>query len=84
MMFIQPIAGYLGSSFGGHSTSFWGFENFLIGQLKIKCWMNYSPPFTNGEEFLLAALIVLHITATVVHIVRREWEVLERMLPGRS
>ncbi len=79
-MFVQPVSGYLSSSFSGYKTRFWG--------IPLPDWGWKSPElnefFTEIHEIssvLLVALIVCHILAVIVHVKRGEVHILQRMTP---
>lgn len=81
LMFLQPVSGYLSSSFSGYSTRFWGvplpdwgWKNEALNQL-----------FTGihvASSITLLALIVLHIIGALQHGLQREESVMLRMWPG--
>ncbi|MHC8441293.1 MAG: cytochrome b [Candidatus Eutrophobiaceae bacterium] len=79
--FIMPISGYLSSSFGGHSSAFWG--------LKIPDWAMENSAL---DEFFatihaysgitLSVLIAIHICAIIAHARNKSGEgIMYRMLP---
>ncbi len=82
MMFVQPITGYISSSFSGYKTKFWG--------MPLPHWGWKSPElnelFTEIHEisaFCLIGLIVLHIAGVIYHIHKKQPELLQRMWFGR-
>jgi cytochrome b561 len=82
LFFLQPISGYISSSFSGHSTKYfgiplpqWGWHDAALNQL-----------FTDVHvlsSFCLIALIVAHLTGALSHGMQRDDQVLERMMPWR-
>lgn len=82
-MFVQPISGYLSSSFSGYKTKIWG--------VPLPYWGWKSPElneFFNAvhtiSSVVLLSLIVLHLCGVVVHIYQGEMSVLRRMMPTRK
>ena len=80
MMVVQPVSGYISSSFSGYKTKFWG--------LALPHWGWKSPElnelFTNIHgisSLVLLFLIVLHLLGASVHLYRGEFSLLSRMLP---
>jgi len=82
MMFLQPVSGYISSSFSGYSTKIWGiplpdwgWKDEALNQL-----------FTDihvASSIALLTLIVLHILGAIHHGINREDSVLRRMLPTK-
>jgi cytochrome b561 len=78
MMFIQPVTGYISSSFSGYKTKFWGVPLPHWG------WKNpeLNELFTEIHEisaFCLIALLILHIAGVVYHLHRKETDLFKRM-----
>jgi cytochrome b561 len=78
MMFIQPVTGYISSSFSGYKTKFWGVPLPHWG------WKNpeLNELFTEMHEIsaiCLVILIVLHIGGVAYHLHRKETEIFKRM-----
>ena len=78
MMFIQPVSGYISSSFSGYKTKFWG--------IPLPHWGWKSPElnelFTSIHEIsaiCLAVLLSLHIAGVIYHIKNKENELFKRM-----
>lgn len=79
LLLLQPLSGYLSSSFSGYKTRFWG--------IPLPHWGWKSPPlnelFTdihNTLSVVLLILIVVHVGAIILH----AWQgqgVMGRMLP---
>ena len=81
-MVLQPLSGYISSSFAGYPTRFWG-----IG---LPQWADKDPVmnelFTRVHfscSVALAVLIGLHISGGLAHLWGGHVNVLRRMLPGR-
>ena len=79
-LFVQPVSGYLSSSFSGHKTAWfgialpqWGWKSDAINAV------------FNGmhvtSAFILAALIALHVLAALKHLLVDRDGVFQRMLP---
>lgn len=83
LMFLQPVSGYISSSFSGYKTRFWGYP--------LPHWGWKSPElnelFTEIHEIssmLLLGFIVLHIVGAVSHMAHSEQAIIYRMLPGKD
>ena len=79
-MFIQPISGYVSSSFSGYKTRFWG--------VPLPHWGWKAPElnelFTEIHEFFsicLLVLIVIHLLGAGLHIWNRQYSIIKRMSP---
>ncbi len=83
-MFLQPISGYLSTSFSGYKTKWWG--------IPLPHWGWKDPPlnelFTDihvASSVFLIALILLHVSAALVHLLVERDGVFQRMWPwGRT
>ena len=78
LMFLQPVSGYISSSFSGYKTKFWG--------IPLPHWGWKSPTlndiFTEIHEisaFCLILLLVLHLAGFTFHMVRKEYQIFRRM-----
>ena len=83
LMFVQPVSGYISSSFSGHSTRFWGiplpdwgWEDQALNELFTSIHV--------ASSMALLSLIILHILGALHHGWAREDAVLRRMLPIKS
>lgn len=81
LLFIQPITGYISSSFSGYKTKFWG--------IPLPHWGWKDPDlnqlFTTIHEisaFCLIALLILHIAGVIYHLHKKETELFKRMWFG--
>lgn len=81
MLFLQPISGYISSSFSGYKTKFWG--------IPLPHWgwkdQDLNHLFTEIHEicaFILISLLVLHIAGVVHHLMKKEMHILKRMWFG--
>lgn len=77
---VQPLTGYLSSSFSGYDTRFFG--------VPLPSWGYANPPlnqfFTDlhvAGSVLLAALVGVHVIGTIVHLLQPGERMLRRMLP---
>ena len=82
-MFIQPVSGYISSSFSGYKTKIWG--------LPLPHWGWKSPVlneiFTDihvASSVILVCLIVIHLCGVLVHVYQGEASILRRMIPGKN
>jgi cytochrome b561 len=78
LMFIQPVSGYISSSFSGYKTKFWGIPLPHWG------WKNkeLNELFTEIHEisaFCLITLLILHIAGVIYHLHRKETDLIKRM-----
>ena len=78
LMFIQPVSGYISSSFSGYKTEFWG--------IPLPQWGWKAPVlnelFTEIHEisaFCLISLLVLHISGVVYHLHKKQTDLIKRM-----
>ena len=81
-MIIQPLSGYISSSFSGYKTKIWG--------VALPHWGWKSPAlnelFTDihvASSVVLLCLVILHLSGVAVHIYEGDKQVLRRMLPGK-
>lgn len=82
-MFVQPISGYISSSFSGYKTKIWG--------IALPHW-GWKEPYLNElftnvhaiSSVVLLSLIVVHLLGVVVHMYKGEGNVLRRMMPGKK
>ncbi len=80
LIFLQPVTGYLSSSFSGYTTSFFG--------LPLPHW-GWKEPFLNelfsdiheASALTLAVLIGLHALAALSHAMKPGDRLFRRMLP---
>lgn len=82
LMVVQPLSGYLSSSFSGYKTRFWG--------VPLPHWGWHDPVvnqlFTDihvASSVALLCLIALHVAGALVHALTPGQNVLWRMLPVR-
>lgn len=81
LMFLQPVSGYLSSSFSGYSTRFWGIP------LPDWGWNDHALNglFTDihvASSILLLSLIAVHVIGALHHGFTRTEGVILRMIPG--
>jgi len=78
LMFIQPVSGYISSSFSGYKTQLWG--------VPLPHW-GWEDPDLNKlftlihdiSAICLVALILLHIAGVIYHVSKKQNEVFRRM-----
>ena len=82
VLIAMPISGYLFSAFKGHSTSY--FDLFFVPEPPANAYLANVAVWFHAVtgQWLVYALIVLHLGATAWHVAVRRDRVLERMLPA--
>jgi cytochrome b561 len=83
VMVLQPLSGYISSSFSGYPTRVWG--------IVLPQWADKNPElnqlFTDVHEVIsmvLCALILLHLCGALWHFIGKHPSVLPRMWPARQ
>jgi len=78
MMFIQPVSGYISSSFTSYKTKFWG--------IPLPRWSSKNPElnelFSQIHEVSAICLVILlfiHISGVAYHVKKNETELFRRM-----
>lgn len=80
ILIIMPVSGYVMSSTGGHSVSFFGLFDFpALPQDKPISKLADAIHLTT--QWAVYTLIALHLLATTWHVAVRRDGILERMLP---
>lgn len=81
LLFLQPITGYISSSFSGYKTKFWG--------IPLPHWgwkdKDLNHLFTEIHEicaFILIALLLVHIAGAFQHVIKKETGMFKRMWFG--
>ncbi len=82
-MIIQPLSGYISSSFSGYKTKIWG--------VPLPHW-GWKSPELNGiftdihvaSSIALLCLVTLHLSGIVVHIYEGDRHILRRMIPDKQ
>src|SRR6266852_9672568 len=83
LFLVMPLSGYLNAAFAGHAVSFFGVvtipplvaENARLSQAAIAVHL--------AGQFLVYALVGLHVGAALMHRFVRRNRILDRMLPVR-
>lgn len=82
-MIIQPLSGYISSSFSGYKTKIWG--------VALPHWGWKSPSlnelFTDihvASSVALLCLVIMHLGGVVVHVYEGDKQILRRMIPGKE
>ncbi len=82
LLLLQPLTGYLSSSFSGYSTKFFG--------LPLPDWGHHNPPlnefFTElhvAGSIALLVLVALHLAGVLSHLLAPGERMVRRMLPWR-
>jgi cytochrome b561 len=80
LLFLQPLSGYLSSSFSGYKTSFfgiplphWGWKDLVLNELFTALHVVSS--------ITLLLLIIAHTLGALLHALTPEDHVFRRMLP---
>lgn len=79
-MFIQPISGYLSSSFSGYKTRYFGIPLPHWGW-KDETLNTFFNTIHVLDSYLLLTLVVIHIAAALRHLLVLRDRVFQRMLP---
>ena len=83
LFLVMPLSGYLNAAFAGHAVSFFGVvtipplvaENARLSQAAIAVHL--------AGQFLVYALVGVHVAAALLHRFVRRNRILDRMLPVR-
>src|SRR5712691_569750 len=83
LFLVMPLSGYLNAAFAGHAVSFFGLvaipplvaENARLSQAAIAVHL--------AGQFLIYALVGVHVAAALMHRFVRRNRILDRMLPVR-
>ncbi len=83
LLLVMPLSGYLNAAAAGHKVSFFGLvaippllaENARLSQAAIAVHL--------AGQFLVYALVAIHVAAALMHRIVRRNGILERMLPLR-
>ncbi len=80
----MPLSGYLLSSAGGHAITYFGI--FSVPTLpKSKAWEDAAMSLHVATgQWLVYALILLHLAATAFHVVAHRDGIIDRMLPPQD
>jgi cytochrome b561 len=80
----MPITGYFGSSFGGHATVLFNLIPTPLLTPKDKGLSGLFIQLHNAGQWVVYALILLHLTAVAFHLIWGRDGVLGRMLPPNA
>lgn len=80
LMFVQPVSGYLSSSFSGYKTRYFGIPLPHWGW-KDEALNNFFNTIHVVDSYLLFTLVTLHVLAALRHLLIRRDRVFQRMLP---
>ena len=83
MFLVMPLSGYLNAAAAGHSVSFFGLfaipplvpEDPLLSQIAVAAHQ--------AGQFVVYALVAIHVAAALFHAAVRRNRILDRMLPLR-
>ncbi len=80
VMFLQPVTGYISSSFSGYKTKFWGIPLPHWGWKEPELNDLFTTIHASSSYLLiLIVLIILHILGVLFHIVKKQNELFRRM-----
>ncbi len=82
-MFLQPVSGYISSSFSGYKTKFWGYPLPQWGW-KDQVLNEFFTGIHVASSIALICFISLHILGAISHIIRTDQAMMQRMLPGEG
>jgi len=82
MLVVQPLTGYLSTSFSGYKTNFWGIPLPSWGW-KAPALNQFFTDLHGISAATLFTLVVLHVCGALAHLVTGHVNVLPRMLPLR-
>jgi cytochrome b561 len=84
LFLVMPISGYVNAAAAGHAVSFFGLVS-LPPLLQESPWVSQIAAAVHlAAQFLVYALVAMHVAAALMHRLRRRHPILERMLPPRS
>ena len=83
LFLVMPLSGYLNAAAAGHSVSFFGLARIppLVPESQILSQAANAVHLTG--QFLIYALVGVHVAAALMHAIVRRNGILERMLPLR-
>lgn len=80
-IFAIIVVGWSMSAFGGHQTHFWGLFNVTLPLPENKSLEAIGGTIHLSLAWLIAALLLLHISAAFFHHFHKKDNILKRMLP---
>ena len=84
VLFAMPISGYLLSAGGGHPVSYFGLFEIPSVVPPSKDLARAGLTVHLVGQWAVYAFVLLHVAATVWHVVQRKDGVLDRMLPEQT
>ena len=81
MLFLQPLSGYISSSFSGYKTKLWGVPLPHWGW-KDKELNNFFTEIHDICALILIALLIAHIAGVINHLYKKEGDIVKRMWFG--
>ncbi len=78
LMFLQPISGYLSSSFSGYKTKFWGIPLYNWGWKDPELNELFSE-IHDISAYGLILFISIHLAGVAYHIHKKEHQLIKRM-----
>lgn len=81
LMFLQPLTGYLSSSYAGYGTKFWGWFALPEWAEKNKELNDMFSEIHEAVSVVLLTVILIHIAGALAYLVSKHENVMRRMLP---
>lgn len=81
-MLIQPLTGFISSTFTKYKTSFWGLFKLPKLAEENKEWNEFFTQIHEISSVILLILIILHLAGAFAFLYSKHENVLKRMLPG--
>ncbi len=82
-MILQPLTGFISSSFTKYKTSFWGIIDLPRIFEPSKEWNDFFTAIHEISSIFLLTLIVIHLCGAFAFLISRHENVLSRMLPNK-
>ena len=82
VMIVQPLSGYISSSFSGYKTKMWGIPLPHWGWKSSELNELFTDIHVASSVGLLC-LVIVHLSGVVFHIFEGDKQILQRMIPGK-
>jgi cytochrome b561 len=82
LLFVLPILGWINASWRGMPIVMFGLELPMLVAKRAPGWQWTGDVHVVLSNYLLLALVALHVAAALYHYLFRRDRVLQRMLPG--
>lgn len=80
---VQPLTGYINAAAAGHAVNFFGLVNIPALVPEDPALSQIANALHLAGQFVIYALVAVHIAAALMHALIRRDGVLDRMLPHR-